>query len=785
MKNVTPALIISRCSSSSAEFDNISKSLCQPAPGIGGHEVFLRLNDEQSFSSFANADEKIIWLNGRDLTSTDNPLIKAITDKNPGEEELVLFLDQLKAVIAEKWKIGIDGKFIMVIHAPGVKDKPYLDKLEQRLINAFKAINIDLALKLCSSVQQDVKDGSYLLPLEAVGLKKKHEDCAEIRKLLDTLKPYGGKASLPLFEQCLDLEKELKLMDSKPVTEIKAKLEELKAEYREDALNPIFEALHLQVESVAGLTTLPANELNFFAILRQDAEGNKYICFEQTTQASNILFRPIDTLKECAFVYLGLDMLSQSNYNVPYRFTIDENKDPVPCIFITLFDLIHIDSSGRKKYPPKGTIPKSALSEIVDQLDGRFRFFDSSIWFRLISIESKPQEKRELLEKVRFLQQKNIYSIPQALESRDFIIRMFNQSYVGRTGSRPAHMGVTPLIFHSESVMKQKAMAIAQNDFIKKLKWNILLIDDHAKVPFPGSSYTKQQLIEELLSELRLPGNIKITHTIAKAHEAIEYLMKRGGAGNGAWHDVILLDYLLVDEENDESEFGDEIVKTIYDTRGDQPRPDLGPLNKDWLFPVSVYANTLQNKLHEAGISMYSKKFILFPGADPIGTPYLFLCDLLQLLQTQAQEILTFTDKPEGGQDAANPVIDFIQQLTSHDAGVKANAMKIFPEVVSTAALYKHITKWSSSSNGRNSAFAQSVYEEYFNRLESYELDAFRDVVYLLGYGNINDKDKLWGEWFVIKDILNGKLRKRLSEEKVKTAVKNIEEYISKYNESR
>ena len=158
----------------------------------------------------------------------------------------------------------------------------------------------------------------------------------------------------------------------------------------------------------------------------------------------------------------------------------DEKSHQVPTIFIGYHNIM---SDGKE------------LIVIDDQkvlLDPRYRFLDSSIWYRYVAIESFENSKsfeknlHSILMSIFWAYENQLYSSNICREFVELSNRLILNSYLdGKFGGGHASQ-VFPFTFHSETFMENRAISIYEDLANLNLKWNFLLVDDYARNTLKG-----------------------------------------------------------------------------------------------------------------------------------------------------------------------------------------------------------------------------------------------------------------------------------------------------------
>lgn len=332
---------------------------------------------------------------------------------------------------------------------------------------------------------------------------------------------------------------------------------------------------------------------------------------------------------------------------------IDENKT-YPIITICDLDLM----SEWEKQPKHNQF--NTLSNL--NVDPRYRFFDSSIWFRYYFynknqpiINSENSFKTLCNEILNYLSE-GLYSTIVAQEYREFSLRMAFNSFIPEIGNGGHASQITPFRFHSEALMKAKAKGVfEEGNFLgKELKWDFLLIDDYVEKKLRTNQGTPGQIskLDIIKSLLKVPSeekernsylfnHLRICPTIEQAlskdykNEQRQIEEFENASIQSNQHDIILLDYLFSNRNNNVSippQYGTKILAAIDD--GDVKLKKS--INyKYWIFPISVFSDAMQSELQEKGIQHLEKHWVLARGADPINTPNLFRFALFNFMKLQ------------------------------------------------------------------------------------------------------------------------------------------------------
>lgn len=803
-KEYVPAIIMSRCSAA-GQFE----AMAHGNDNLYGSIQDFKLGDDLFPRTRFNREDNILWIDGSPFAISkpfSDFLLYIKDDNSPSKEKIIndmkSFFDLLVFELGQIYS-GPANKLILVIHIGGDITGKHYERALEILGEIFRSLNISLVFRLATSAS--ISSPTTTIDHQDVGLPgdAQLKSAAEIRNFLDTLAPATKEPGYEEIDKYIEdrltqnVNTEIDLSGFHPSA--------ITCLHTDEVLNSFFDTLSGEKKQ----WSTSGKHLLYTTYIKTTHNKDDTIGFKEITTKDTFFHYlvhylcPTEMYSKCAFVYLGLDTLNSKNYNKQYEFPKSDDL-LIPFFFVTLLDLMEMAEAHTNS--KTSDADKLKCKAMCSTIEGRFRFFDSSIWFRFLPLLAKTEKREQIVTDINNNLRKKIFTIPQAIESRDFLIRTFNQSYVSkRPGPVNSSHGqkVTPWLFHSEFAMLERTQKLIEKNIFQNISWNLCIIDDHGKNWLDPSEFNKKQLIIDLIktisghSKTAMKGaDINVTafaETITDAKKALKELEKpfSNSLEKGNWPDIILLDYLIIDRAK--NEFGDEIVKFIRD---EVPLlPQKGPLQKMWFFPISVYANAIQSKLHEEGIAMYSAESIVATGADPISTPYLFLYNLFKMMERQVEEVIGQSSQLKKKSPINTGINEQLQQqpqkslvrigISEHlqllcdkvdenvDNQIKKNAIEIFPRVVSHTEAYKNICRSTNLS-----VFSRSIYVNYFNEMRSYEMEQFRDVVYLLAYGGITDKDKLWGEWAITKDIIEKRIPES-SLEKIRENINTIERYIS------
>ena len=404
----------------------------------------------------------------------------------------------------------------------------------------------------------------------------------------------------------------------------------------------------------------------------------------------------------------------------------NKNRLSTPTLFISFRDIMS------ESFIPEGE---------VFEPDPRYKFLDSSIWYRYVPIEGNFTKNLDIaLRTIGWAYENELYSKNVCREYVEFQNRLVLNSYLDDTFGSGHAKRVFPFTFHSETAMRKNADEIIRGFREKQLIWNFLLVDDYAKSSLRegnsiGGGPTKGELITSLVenapgeTDETPPSISRFSPHCENVDEAAAAIIDMNSAANGETkvQDIILLDYLF-SHKLQYPHYGTDLLKKI---EAAEERKGLGVLQSYWIYPISVFNEAIQSVLQEKGYQYLEKHWHLARGADPLNTPHLFRRTLYEFMQAQAGRIL-FEENDLWQFIADNPLSETEKQQEKTRSA--ADRKKLNRELAIKA--FRRFVERFSVDEGlpEGSALSESILKRLKDSRTQDIRDHMRLLLYLLGF---------------------------------------------------
>ncbi|MEM7509681.1 MAG: hypothetical protein AAF388_02035 [Bacteroidota bacterium] len=440
--------------------------------------------------------------------------------------------------------------------------------------------------------------------------------------------------------------------------------------------------------------------------------------------------------------------------------------------------------------------------DLRKDLDPRFRFWDSSIWHRYVSlgpseikisnsdiseeIPSFSERLRQALIEMFKCAEHGLYNTIIAREYLEFQGRKLINSYVMNVMGGHAKK-VTPFRFHSETKMKE--LAKKQHKNINLFSWRVLLVDDYADKPLrsilstsesdakaintDGIPTNKNNWIDLILNEGKPEGEKLVTFLDTKWEERNNNFLTEGiKLIHKERPDIIILDYFFgLKEQNLEEQYGHKLIKRLKEEHEINDE-DIQPHGKYWVFPISAFEHAFKSHLRTMGESMGGEDMVIGDGADPINSPELFRYLFYSFLAFQRHEVA-------GGFD------QLIQKLhkgiCEEKNDVKGQFIKHYNDITQTTSKVLHLNEVANKLPLLS--FASSFLKVIDPKKLLTEIAIHtQSLGYLISFGSGRDWPRMWAELRLIKELsekyfLSGEDTEE--QKQLDVLLKEIEVYIS------
>ncbi|MEO1418996.1 MAG: hypothetical protein AAFW00_27325 [Bacteroidota bacterium] len=487
-----------------------------------------------------------------------------------------------------------------------------------------------------------------------------------------------------------------------------------------------------------------------------------------------------------------------------HQFKKEQEKEyPRPIIFIGTDDIMEVEA--HPTYAEDRTQKDRSYKEIIQYLhrrmDPRFRFMDSSIWHRYLSLfptETFIPRLNALIQDIANYYDKGLYQATIAREYLEFQCRKLRESYVKDYPGGHAKK-VTPFRFHSES--KMKALSQGLRDKIRGFQWSCLLVDDYAhkglrkensdKLPKQHDPIiSKKEWIDHLINTpdhpcLKFLNEESIQDSengdwisgddqeLNRPQEGfvryfLEYLNRMAKRKEGKERpDIIILDYFFgIEELNPEQQYGHKFIKQLREGKL-QPGKEQDPTSsvswaqsldprtrafgKYWIFPISAFEYAFRSHLRLMGDSTNLSYIEIGDGADPINSPELFKYLFFGFLNYQKEQI---TINLEEVKSRIEFELELLESGTDHG-----------PKVINYDTLKRILARyyyWMLNFTNRLlklnreqelSKLAQSYMKDEKEHLLEAAITHFQDMIYMIIYGSNLDLPRIEMRYKILKKL--------------------------------
>lgn len=243
--------------------------------------------------------------------------------------------------------------------------------------------------------------------------------------------------------------------------------------------------------------------------------------------------------------------------------------------------------------------------------------------------------------------------------------------------------------------------------------------------------------------------------------------------------EIVLLDYLLGEKTDGTREYSYELLKKLKDTY-EKDKNDIvfGPHGRLYFSFISAFTTAVNERLLAEGLHKSEKFWHIADGACPTNTPYLFLYNLLHLMNKRVEDMGVprlsniSRDKFDPASIEKAPyvkenIIDAIYN-DSKEKTVRQKANEKFDDVLSLLYHYKKLLEDTDNSPKVFDSKRSVLATEFIKANPSLGgfLEHLTQLVYLTAFGTVRQWPEMWEEYQFISSIVGPQ--------------QNIEKYIMK-----
>lgn len=443
------------------------------------------------------------------------------------------------------------------------------------------------------------------------------------------------------------------------------------------------------------------------------------------------------------------------------------------------------------------------------------KIVDSSVWNYYIPITKKEGSwnydrfNNALEEIYRNTHPVNLYHLDVANEYAEFNFRLVQQSFLNRVNG--GHKDISPFLFHSETEMNNNIRSYYveaekdNKDSIQKYKWRFLLLDDKCvKDMLPkGSNINKLKVVFNNMSrvlgfkesgiwfrrgfeekkdaegklyiDIKYYGRVKNcnweTKDNPKENDDVKIVIDCVESVTEALlclkyyeYEIILLDYLLINDKGRITEYGYELLKIL---KKDRTQCRIGPHNRLFFMFISAFTTAVQERMLEQGFDRREQGlWFIGDGACPTNTPYLFS---YQLLLKMVHRLDDLKREYQGGFISIIELLNHIYVKETKDS-IREKAHEHFNHVLYMRNKYRQLENdltleeekalnGEMKNNGsfmlkmKSSLLVYSVFK-VVHMFSGAFFEHLQYLVYLTAFGTIRQWEDLWEEYVFVRNEL-------------------------------
>lgn len=487
---------------------------------------------------------------------------------------------------------------------------------------------------------------------------------------------------------------------------------------------------------------------------------------------SNRQLLPIDVKSDfnLRIVYHSCkDLYGGNDYDFGQNcYEVGKHSDFLPTIHLTLFRIFEEQFS--KEELNNGKNEEYALVDFVRRYK---KVIDSSIWNFYVPIKINGSEFdfedfEYALCEIGHNNDEGRYELDIAIEYADINSRLLGQSHLNGH-----HKSVSPFLFHSESIIKEKQKEITDSISMSKnkLHWRFLLIDDKVMIMESDGSIknrdcylslrngefsnrTKTEILQDRLSSLGFSCDITQKPSAIQTSDieivCVDNIDDAMGLMKHYEFDIILLDYLLRDEygfkllsevkkryDNNDYTYGDKKDNLNHD------KIIIGPQKKIFVMFISAFTTAVKERLTMEGFSRDEDIWLIGEGACPTNTPELFKYRLLHLMKRRLEQ----TGISDLNEKKILEIVKCVFPLPpehSDEGEIKYTRERAYSKYRDVLGLHYDYSILRDNDKGK-SALVDSFFERQVHL--GAVLEHLLQMIHLIAFGTVRQWPEIWEEF--------------------------------------
>ena len=400
-----------------------------------------------------------------------------------------------------------------------------------------------------------------------------------------------------------------------------------------------------------------------------------------------------------------------------------------------------------------------------------------------------------------------LYSLVITREYADLNARLIRQSYIA--GQDGHSYDVSPFLFHSEWEMETEWKKEVKKGLTKKLRWRLLLIDDHAWTSMDKAiandapvvqKNSKLDILTKTINDMELSVGRGLVF-FNTTNNSIVFKAEKEGLDSDIelWgvqtirdaflalkekeFDIILLDYLLGKQHSiiddygknyraqSPREYGYQFLSRLK--KGPSPENAIpeeikdGPCGKQFFMFISAFTTAVGERLRSEGLHRTEDSWYIAEGACPTNTPCLFRYYLSRIMARRLEDTGIKDLTEENIMQWAKKIYckDETDTAKGRISAVRERAYKAYHYILGL-----HYDYYLLKQDRDNSLLVKSFLanKEQMGAL----LEHLLQLVHLTAFGTVRQWPEIWEEYKFFTRSINA------DAETLRDFSKDIEDYI-------